>query len=108
MNLKAGSPAQLIMMSRRNPDCSVALFCGTSSVEKAIMAPAVKTARKTESRAAEAAKAMSAMAAKIRTEIGNNCENVGENFAEEARAMHYGKSPNAEFMARQPQKNPRA
>ena len=68
-------------------------ICGTSSVEKAIMAPAVKTARKSEARAKQAAKAMSAMAAKIRTEIGKNCENVGANFAEEARAIHYGEKP---------------
>lgn len=70
--------------------CSI---CGTGSVEKAIMAPAVKTARKREARTEEAAKAMSAMAAKIRTEIGKNCENVGSNFAEEARAIHYGEKP---------------
>ena len=70
--------------------CSI---CGTSSVEKAIMAPAVKTARKAAARAEDAAKAMTAMAAKIRTEIGKNCENVGTNFAEEARAIHYGEKP---------------
>jgi len=67
--------------------------CGTSSVEKAIMAPAVKTARKTEARAQDAAKAMSAIAAKIRDEVGKTCENVGSNFAEEARAIHYGEKP---------------
>ena len=57
------------------------------------MAPAVKTARKIESRAEEAAKAMTVMAAKVRNEIAKNCENVGENFAEEARAIHYGEKP---------------
>ena len=67
--------------------------CGTHAVEKAIMAPAVKTARKSEARAEHAAKAMTAMAAKIRSEIGKNCENVGTNFAEEARAIHYGEKP---------------
>lgn len=67
--------------------------CGTIQVEKAIMAPAIKTARKTEARSEEAAKAMTAMAAKIRTEIGKNCDNVGANFAEEARAIHYGEKP---------------
>ena len=67
--------------------------CGSSSVEKAIMAPAVKTARKSEARAENAAKAMTVMAAKIRSEIGKNCENVGTNFAEEARAIHYGEKP---------------
>jgi len=56
--------------------------CGTKKVEKAIMAPAVKTARKTEARQEKVALAMSAAAAKIRDEIGKNCENVGTNFAE--------------------------
>ena len=67
--------------------------CGTKKVEKAIMAPAIKTARKAEARSEKAAKAMTAMAAKIRQEIGNNCENVGRDFAEEARAIHYGEKP---------------
>jgi len=67
--------------------------CGTKKVEKAIMAPAVKTARKSEARDEKAAMAMTAMAAKIRSEIGKNCENVGSDFAEEARAIHYGEKP---------------
>jgi len=68
-------------------------ICGTAEVEKGIMAPAVKTARKMESRSEKAAMAMTAMAAKIRDEIGKNCDNVGDNFAEEARAIHYGEKP---------------
>jgi len=52
--------------------------CGSPKVEKAIMAPAVKTARKSEVRAEKAVKAMTAMAAKIRDGIGKNCENLGE------------------------------
>lgn len=68
-------------------------ICGSVKVEKAIMAPAVKTARKTEARAEQAAKTMSVVAAKIRENIGKNCDNVGDNFAEEARAIHYGEKP---------------
>ena len=67
--------------------------CATSKIEKAIMAPAIKTARKSEARAEDTAKAMTAIATKIRGEIGKNCENVGTNFAEEARAIHYGEKP---------------
>ncbi len=68
--------------------------CNTPKVEKAIMAPAVKTARKVEARSEKAAKkAMSMVAAKIREEVSKNCDNVGENFAEEARAIHYGEKP---------------
>ena len=68
--------------------------CRTKIVEKAIMAPAVKTARKAEAQKETQAKAaMTAVAAKIRQEIEKNCENVGPGFAEEARAIHYGEKP---------------
>ena len=68
-------------------------ICQSKKVEKAIMAPAIKTARKSEARSENATKAMTAMAAKIRQEISKNCDNVGTNFAEEARAIHYGEKP---------------
>jgi len=69
-------------------------MCGAKKVEKAIMAPAVKTARKAAAQKETQAKAaMTAVAAKIREEIGKNCENVGSDFAEEARAIHYGEKP---------------
>ena len=67
--------------------------CGSTKVEKAIMAPNVSTSRKKEAIAAKRAqsmKMMNAAADKIRQEIENNCDYVGENFADEARAMHYG------------------
>jgi hypothetical protein len=68
--------------------------CRTPKVEKAIMAPAVKTARKAAAQKDMQAKAaMTAVAAKIRREISKSCKNVGANFAEEARAMHYGEKP---------------
>ena len=64
--------------------------CGSDRVEKGIMAPAIKTARKAEAQSEKARMAMNAVAAKIRDEIANNCEDVGDKFAEEARAIHYG------------------
>ncbi|RZV37610.1 MAG: DUF1178 family protein, partial [Acidimicrobiales bacterium] len=33
------------------------------------------------------------IADKIRDEIENNCDDVGTDFAEEARAIHYGEKP---------------
>lgn len=33
------------------------------------------------------------IAAAIRTEIANNCDDVGDNFADEARAMYLGEKP---------------
>lgn len=56
--------------------------CGSASVEKAIMAPAV---RRSDTSAA--------VAAAIRTEIANNCDDVGDSFTDEARAMHTGEKP---------------
>lgn len=64
--------------------------CGSEKVEKAIMAPAIKTARKTEAQGEKTKLAMNAVAAKIRAEISKNCDHVGDKFAEEARAIHYG------------------
>jgi hypothetical protein len=64
--------------------------CGSKHVEKAPMAPAVRTSRKTEARN-ERAVAM-AMAAKVREHIKDNFDYVGDKFADEARKMHTGES----------------
>lgn len=62
--------------------------CGSKHVEKAPMAPAVRTSRKAEARK-ERAVAM-AMAAKVREHIKDNFDYVGDKFADEARKMHAG------------------
>lgn len=71
--------------------------CATSDVRKAIMAPNVSTARKKEQTRETQQKALSMMseeakkmAEAVKAEISKNCENVGDKFADEARAMHYG------------------
>ena len=68
-------------------------FCGSAKVEKAIMAPNVSTSRKKEkiaSKQKEAMAMMNAAATKIRKEIEDKCDYVGDKFADEARAIHYG------------------
>ena len=55
--------------------------CGSRKTKKAPMAPYVSGTK---------AQNLEEMANKVRQEIENNCEHVGANFAEEARAMHYG------------------
>lgn len=60
--------------------------CGTAKVQKSIMAPAVATSRKKAARLAD-------IADKIRKDIADNCEDVGDKFADEARAIHYGEKP---------------
>lgn len=74
--------------------CSV---CGSSNVERAIMAPQVSTSRnKSETQtgplsapASPAEQAVADMRAKVEAESTD----VGTNFATEARAMHDGESP---------------
>ena len=71
-------------------------YCGSTKVEKAIMAPNISTSRKKDASAekqAVARKMMNAAAEKIRREIADNCDYVGEKFADEARAIHYGEKP---------------
>ncbi len=71
-------------------------YCGSTKVEKGIMAPNVSTSRKKETIAEKQKAAMQMMnkaAAKIRKEIEDNCDYVGGNFADEARAIHYGEKP---------------
>ena len=64
--------------------------CGSTHVEKAPMAPAVRTSRKKEAQK-ERAVAM-AMAQKVREHIKENFDYVGDKFADEARKMHSGES----------------
>jgi hypothetical protein len=64
--------------------------CGSNHVEKAPMAPAVRTARKQEAQKVRAV-AM-AMAAKVREHIKDNFDYVGDKFADEARKMHGGET----------------
>jgi hypothetical protein len=89
--------------------CSV---CGSSKVEKAIMAPRVRPARSAASPVenpsdlpAEPAQAPSAPAlstpqnpaeealSELRRKVEENSEYVGDKFTQEARAMHEGDSP---------------
>jgi hypothetical protein len=68
--------------------CSV---CGETKVEKAMMAPSVST-RDTAPLSQPVSESEAALA-KIRTHVEANSEDVGKRFAEEARAIHEGTSP---------------
>lgn len=75
--------------------CSI---CGTLGVEKAIMAPRVRPARNTAKLkrsgplSAPASPAEQALA-ELRRMVEKNSDNVGENFATEARKIHGGEAP---------------
>ncbi len=64
--------------------------CGDTDVEKAIMAPrVVKSDRPLSAPASPAEQAVK----ELRKKIEDNADNVGANFAAEARAMHDGDTP---------------
>lgn len=73
--------------------------CGSAEVEKELMAPAVRPARKAEA-AVPARPDLSAPAsdleekiAALRRQVEANSEYVGMNFAAEARKIHAGDAP---------------
>jgi len=71
-------------------------FCGGKKITKAPMAPRLaKGASRSEAvaeRANEVATHIFQAAAKLRQHIEENCDFVGEKFAEEARRIHYGET----------------
>ncbi len=82
-------------------------LCGSQSVSKALMAPAVSTARRKEAAQKPGAEGEARLVAlgmppehravfdkarAIAQEMMKNAEHVGQNFAEEARKIHYGET----------------
>lgn len=68
--------------------------CNGSEVEKQIMAPAVsgtKKSRQTMAQSPDKA-GMEAMIEAARTYVDQNFDYVGDGFADEARAIHYGET----------------
>ena len=69
-------------------------FCGSAQVTKAPMAPNLATVKKktAEVRAREVAEQILQAVNKLHRHVEENCEYVGDEFAEEARAIHYGET----------------
>lgn len=65
--------------------------CGSTCIEKAMMAPQVQAAHKTALSAPQTDK--EAKLAKLKAHVEKNSEYVGLNFASEARAIHDGDAP---------------
>ncbi len=69
--------------------------CGSKKVSKALMAPAVSTARKKEKKALAAnaeQKRMMAELKQLAEKMRENSDYVGDKFAEEARKIHFGET----------------
>ena len=71
-------------------------FCGDVAVRKAPMAPALAKSGRGEREAGDpaqdAAKRMTETAQKLRRYVEENCDYVGDRFAEEARRIHHGET----------------
>lgn len=73
--------------------------CGTSEVDKALMAPTVRSSDRQaakpvgqESMPAELREKVAEFLSTVRDHVEKNCDYVGDDFAEEARRIHYGES----------------
>lgn len=67
-------------------------ICGDVRVAKAIMAPRLAKARGAALDARDAATELRRLLGEIRRKVEENCDYVGERFAEEARRIHYGET----------------
>jgi hypothetical protein len=63
--------------------------CGDSQVEKALMAPHIGRSRQRSGPPVTPTQ-MKAMLIAMRRQVEQNCDYVGERFAEEARRIHHG------------------
>lgn len=66
--------------------------CASRQIEKTIMSPHVQTSQQ-KAKIKQDNNRLLTIADKIRTNIEQNCEYVGNRFSQEARAMHYGQKP---------------
>ena len=69
--------------------------CGSSKVDKALMAPSVSTVRKRDQIALAAGETQRQMLAQLRDmakKVRENADYVGDKFAEEARKIHFGET----------------
>lgn len=83
----ASSEAFDRLSTRRQIDCPE---CGSKKVAKQIMAPAVRPSDKALPGKMEEEAAFREFVRRARNHVSENFDYVGEEFAEEARAMYYG------------------
>lgn len=65
-------------------------FCASYKVEKAVMAPAIPRKSNTQPIKQETVEKAMQMVKSFRKHVTENFDYVGDKFADEARAMHYG------------------
>ena len=65
------------------------IYCNSNSVKKSIMAPNLYGKSKESLKENKIAKSLRKQILEVKKYVEKNCENVGENFANEARSIHY-------------------
>jgi hypothetical protein len=79
-------------LARKSVECPV---CGNKSVSKALMAPRIggqDKERTAQQEMAVSAAELKRQLAEIRAKVEENCDYVGDRFADEARKIHYGET----------------
>jgi len=73
-------------------------ICGSADVRKGLMAPSIAGTKKSDSiDAPQVAQKMIAMMTALRKHVEENCDYVGDQFAETARRIHYGEEEHREI-----------
>ena len=67
------------------------IYCGSSSIRKSVMAPNLSSKSNKISKKTKLEKNVRKQLLNFRKYIEKNCRNVGDNFAREARSIHYEK-----------------
>ena len=70
-------------------------FCGSKSISKSLMSPSVSSKEKKRNKETldTVPSKEQKLIKQLKKEVEKNCEYVGDNFEKEARAIHYGDSP---------------
>ena len=69
----------------------ICIYCNSTSVKKSIMSPNLPVKSQKKSKKVELEKNIKKQLLNFRRYIEKNCKNVGDNFPQEARNIHYDK-----------------
>ena len=67
------------------------IYCGSLSVKKSVMAPNLSSKSNKIFKRSKLERNVKKQLLNVRKYIEKNCRNVGENFTQEARSIHYDK-----------------
>ena len=77
-----------VLKKRKLVNC---IYCNSTSVKKSIMSPNLPSKSNENSKKAQLEKNIKKQLLNFRRYIEKNCKNVGDNFPQEARNIHYDK-----------------